>query len=165
MNRHNPLKERPTNMQLTQLLESHIQEMMNWFSSEKDLTDWSGPNFRYPYDLPSFTEDLKLSSLRSFSLVSNKAEFLAFGQYYQRLDKCHLGRLIVNPEFRGKGIAAELMRQLCQQGINELNVTACSLFVLAHNEYAIQAYKKFGFSFADYPDEISLAHCLYMVKE
>jgi len=152
-------------MQLIQPLESHIQEMMNWFSSEKELTDWSGPNFRYPYDLSSFTEDLNLSVLRSFVLLSNEDEFLAFGQYYQRLDKCHLGRLIVSPAYRGKGIAAELMRQLCQQGINELNVTACSLFVLDHNEYAIQAYKKFGFVFANYPGEISLAHCLYMVKE
>ena len=152
-------------MQLIQPLESHLQEMMSWFSNEKELTDWSGPNFRYPYDLSSFTEDLKLSSLRSFSLVSSKAEFLAFGQYYQRLDKCHLGRLIVNPAFRGKGIATNLMRLLCNQGIKELKVTACSLFVLAHNEYAIQAYKKFGFVFANYPDEISLAHCLYMVKK
>jgi len=57
------------------------------------------------------------------------------------------------------------MRQLCQQGLKELNVTACSLFVLDHNEQAIQAYKKFGFLFAYYPDEISLAHCLYMVKK
>ncbi|PWQ97764.1 GNAT family N-acetyltransferase [Leucothrix arctica] len=151
-------------MKFIQPLESHLLEMMSWFSSEKELTDWSGPNFRYPYDKSSFIEDLKISTLSSFSLVSNESSFLAFGQYYQRLDRCHLGRLIVNPEFRGKGIAFELMRRICESGLKELKVKECSLFVLAHNENAIKAYNKYGFTVVSYPDEISLENCLYMVK-
>lgn len=152
-------------MQLIQPLENHLLEIMSWFSSEKELTDWSGPNFRYPYDISSFVEDLKLNTLSSFSLVSDEFEFLAFGQYYERLGKCHLGRLIVNPKFRGKGIASELMFNICELGLKDLKVKECSLFVLAHNKYAIQAYEKFGFSFVNYPDEISLENCLYMVKQ
>jgi ribosomal protein S18 acetylase RimI-like enzyme len=100
-------------MQLTQPLESHLLEMMTWFSNEAELNNWSGPNFRYPYDLSSFTEDLKLNELNSFSLVSDDGEFLAFGQYYQRLGKCHLGRLIVSPNCRGKEIVLELVRRIC----------------------------------------------------
>ena len=96
--------------------------------------------------------------------VSNEADFLAFGQYYQRLGKCHLGRLIVNPKFRGKGVAAKLMHGICELGLTELELKECSLFVLADNSNAIQAYKKFGFSFVEYPDEIPLDNCLYMVK-
>ena len=151
-------------MQLVQPLDQHLVEMMSWFSSEQALTDWAGPNFSYPFNLPSFVEDLKLNSLSSFSLVDNNSNFLAFGQYYQRLGKCHLGRLIVNPNLRGKGIASTLMFSLCELGLKELAVKECSLFVLAHNDNAIKAYEKFGFSFAHYPDEIPLAHCLYMVK-
>ena len=151
-------------MQLIQPMDNHLIEMMSWFSSEQDLIDWSGPNFRYPFNLSSFVVDLKISTLSSFSLVSNDSDFLAFGQYYQRLGKCHLGRLIVNPNFRGKGIAAELMHQICKLGLNELEVKECSLFVLEHNDNAIKVYEKFGFSFANYPDEIPIENYLYMVK-
>lgn len=70
---------------------------MSWFSTEEELSIWSGPGFRYPFDLSSFKEDLKLDSLKSFSFVSHERKLLAFGQYYPRLGKCHLGRLVVNP--------------------------------------------------------------------
>lgn len=151
-------------MRLIQPLEFHLVEMMSWFSNEQELTNWSGPNFRYPFNQASFIEDLKLNKLSSFALVSNKSEFFAFGQYYKRLDRCHLGRLIVNPIFRGKGIASELMSKLCELGLGKLEVKECSLFVLAHNDSAIKAYKKFGFSFSDYPGDIPIDNCLYMVK-
>jgi len=151
-------------MKLLIPIEKHLLAMMDWFSSEDELLDWSGPHFRYPYNVSSFVEDLNINQLNSFSLISSKSEFLAFGQYYQRLGKCHLGRLIVNPQYRGKGFACVLIQQLSELGMKELEVKKCSLFVLAHNKSAIRAYEKYGFSFAHYPDEIPLEHCLYMVK-
>ncbi|KZK66257.1 GNAT family N-acetyltransferase [Shewanella baltica] len=151
-------------MRLTQPSDENFIEIMSWFSTEEELSIWSGPNFRYPFDLSSFKSDLKLDSLKSFSLVSVEGNLLAFGQYYLRLDKCHLGRLIVNPNFRGQGIASHLIQKLGVLGKTELKTDSCSLFVLGHNKSAIQAYTKLGFSMADYPDEIPLEDCLYMVK-
>jgi len=151
-------------MHLIEPQENHLIELMSWFNNAQELENWSGPNFRYPYNLSSFIDDLKLSTLNSFVLVSKQSEFLAFGQYYQRLGRCHLGRLIVNPKCRGKGLALELMRHLCDLGLNDLELNECSLFVLTHNKSAIKAYEKFGFSFTDYPEEMPLANCLYMVK-
>ena len=151
-------------MRLTQPSDANFIEIMSWFSTEEELSIWSGPGFRYPFDLSSFKNDLKLDSLKSFSLVSVEGNLLAFGQYYLRLDKCHLGRLIVNPNFRGQGIASHLIQKLGVLGKTELKTDSCSLFVLGHNKSAIQAYTKLGFSMADYPDEIPLEDCLYMVK-
>jgi len=147
----------PTDLQLV--------ELMSWFTSEKELTVWSGPNFSYPFDLKSFKRDLKLNTLASFSMVSNEGDLLAFGQYYLRLGKCHLGRLVVNPRFRGKGIIASLISQLSVLGKSDLNTQSCSLFVLAHNKNAIKAYTKLGFCITDYPEKIALANCLYMVQQ
>ena len=152
------------NMRLTQPSDANFIEIMSWFSTEEELSIWSGPGFRYPFDLSSFKNDLKLDSLKSFSLVSVEGNLLAFGQYYLRLDKCHLGRLIVNPNFRGQGIASHLIQKLGVLGKTELKTDSCSLFVLGHNKSAIQAYTKLGFSMVDYPDEIPLEDCLYMVK-
>ncbi|MFT7560054.1 MAG: hypothetical protein ACI93R_001969 [Flavobacteriales bacterium] len=78
-------------MELIEPRESHLIAMMSWFSSENELKDWSGPNFRCPLEISSFVEDLKIDTLRSFVLESKESEFLAFGQYYKRWDKCHLG--------------------------------------------------------------------------
>jgi ribosomal protein S18 acetylase RimI-like enzyme len=151
-------------MRLTQPSNPNFIELMSWFSTEEELSIWSGPDFRYPFDLSSFKSDLKLDSLKSFSLISTEGNLLAFGQYYLRLGRCHLGRLVVNPNLRGQGIASHLIQKLSVLGKSDLNTDSCSLFVLGHNKSAIQAYTKLGFSIADYPDEIPLDNCFYMVK-
>lgn len=142
---------------------SHLKQMMTWFDSEKALQDWGGPFFRYPFDKESFAEDLNLDAIKSYSLVSEQGELLAFGQYYQRIGRCHLGRLVVNPAHRGKGLVAILIRKLTQLGLAELKVPDCSLFVYLDNHSAISAYQKLGFEFAEYPEEIALKHCGYMI--
>lgn len=151
-------------MRLTQPCDAHFIELMSWFPTEEELSIWSGPGFIHPFDLISFKNDLKLDSLKSFSLVSGEGVLLAFGQYYLRLERCHLSRLVVNPNLRGQGIASHLIKKLSTLGKLDLKADSCSLFVLGHNKRAIQAYTKLGFSMADYPDEIPLENCLYMVK-
>lgn len=151
-------------MRLTQPSDEHFIQLMSWFSSEDELSNWSGPNFRYPFDLSSFKSDLNLNILKSFSLISSERALLAFGQYYLRLGKCHLGRLVVNPSLRGQGIASHLISQLSVLGKSDLSTESCSLFVLGHNESAIQAYTKLGFSMADYPEKMPLENCFYMVQ-
>ena len=151
-------------MRLTQPSDENFVELMSWFSNEDELSVWSGPNFRYPFNLSTFKSDLGLDTLKSSSLTSNEDDLLAFGQYHLRLGMCHLGRLIVNPNFRGQGIAFHLINQLSTLGKSDLRTDSCSLFVLGHNKSAIKAYTKLGFSMADYPDEIPLHNCFYMVQ-
>lgn len=151
-------------MGLTPTSNKNYIELMSWFSSEDELSLWSGPNFRYPFNLNTFKSDLNIETLKSFSLISNDGDLLAFGQYYLRLDRCHLARLVVNPNFRGQGIAAILMGQLCTLGKSDLSVNSCSLFVFKHNKSAIKTYIKLGFAIVDYPEKIPLENCFYMVK-
>jgi len=135
---------------------------MSWFSSEQKLKKWSGPNFDYPFTAESFKRDLRMDSLNSFVLLDEKNQFVAFGQYYLRLNCCHLGRLVVSPSLRGKGIIAHLIKALVKSGKEKLGVGNCSLFVLADNKPAIVAYQKSGFSLTVYPEQITLDNCLYM---
>jgi ribosomal protein S18 acetylase RimI-like enzyme len=151
-------------MQLTSPTDENITQLMTWFSNEAELLLWSGPNFRFPFNVVSFKQDLKLETLASFALMSNGSDLIAFGQYYLRLGRCHLGRLVVNPNFRGKGIAAQLIHQLSEQGKVELNTESCSLFVLDNNINALKAYEKIGYKITHYPDEMPLKNCLYMIK-
>ncbi|MFT6896763.1 MAG: ribosomal protein S18 acetylase RimI-like enzyme [Paraglaciecola sp.] len=144
--------------------DKHIREIMTWFANEDQLKIWSGENFRYPFDFSSFKDDLKLTSLNSFSLLCAQSNLLAFGQYYLRAGKCHLGRLVVNPALRGQAIVADLIKHLSITGKKNLQVNACSLFVFEHNTSAVKAYEKLGFEVETYAEEIPLENCVYMVK-
>ena len=152
-------------MRISTPTNKHIIELMSWFHNENELKIWSGPNFRYPFNEETFTEDLSIKRLDSFSLISEKNELIGFGQCYLRLGRCHLGRLVVSPKQRGKGLVLNLISLLSNFGMNKFNVEACSLFVLEENTPAIKAYKRIGFIATDYPETIPLDNCLYMVKE
>jgi len=136
--------------------------MMRWFSSEGELRNWAGPNFEYPYDQASFMRDLNMGSLSSKSLVSSDGEFLGFGQCYLRVNRCHFGRLVVSPDYRGQGVVAQLLGLLTAFGIDKFAVKECSLFVLIENQSAIAAYLKYGFEVAEYPEKMPIENCLYM---
>lgn len=151
-------------MKLIAVTVNHVEELMTWFSSKQELTDWAGPNFSYPFDLRSFNDDLQLDKIKSFVLIANDSDMVAFGQFYQRLDKCHLGRLVVKPPCRGQGIAAQLIKHLSCIGLKQLQLTQCSLFVYAHNRPALNAYQSFGFSITPYPHALPDADCLYLIK-
>ncbi|WP_426370333.1 GNAT family N-acetyltransferase [Pseudocolwellia sp. HL-MZ7] len=151
-------------MKLIKPLNKHLLEMTQWFANQGELIDWSGSTLDFPLTVSSFSAELNINVLSSFVLLSEHSDMLAFGQFYLRLNRCHLARLIVNPLHRGKGIAAKLIEKLSIEGCNELGVKECSLFVLEHNKSAIKAYNKYGFTVTTYPEVLPEAHCLYMVK-
>ena len=151
-------------MQLVTPTTKHLQQMMTWFSTQQQVFQWAGSSFRYPYDVATFTEDLSLQRLASFALVSDTQELLGFGQYYPRLEKCHLGRIVINPIWRGKGISRTLVEMLNACGLKQLRLQQSSLFVLKDNQAAINSYLKLGFVESIYPETIPLDHCLYMTR-
>lgn len=150
-------------MKLVKPEHQHIVELMSWFNSELQTVSWGGPHFNYPFTLNSFTNDLKLNELHSYTLLNNNNELVGFGQYYLRLGKCHLGRLVINPAYRGQGLSSVLISLLIEVGTVELNTNACSLFVYEYNRVAIASYQKLGFSFSEYPEDLALDGCLYMI--
>ncbi|TWX73485.1 GNAT family N-acetyltransferase [Colwellia sp. C1TZA3] len=152
-------------MYLSQPSDESLTELMSWFSTEAALSLWSGNNFILPFDLNTFKSDLKLEYLPLFALLSAQVGLLGFGQYYLRLSKCRLCRPVINPSFRDQGIAAHLIQQLTVRGRADLNTNSCSLFVVENNASAIKIYQKSGFTFACYPEKITLKDCLYMISD
>ncbi|MBD1584527.1 GNAT family N-acetyltransferase [Pseudoalteromonas sp. S16_S37] len=151
-------------MELVLAADAHIKQLMTWFNSELQLTQWAGPNFRYPFDLETFRADLHADQLTSCALQSQQGTLAAFGQFYMRFGRCHLARLVVNPKQRGQGVANLLLNALCKRGLQFLNVEQCGLFVYKDNLSAIQAYEKFGFVIHQSPEHDLIEHCVYMVK-
>ena len=143
---------------------SDLRELMSWFPDRDSCRVWGGPGFRHPFTETTFREDARVRELASWSMVNGDVAFCAFGQYYLRLGRCHLGRLAVSPAMRGRGIGSALVRQLAERGLAEFGVDACSLFVLPSNERAARLYSRLGFVAQPYPEPAPLFEgCTYMV--
>lgn len=152
-------------LKLIPCTKEHIYFLSTWCSSLQEVEQWAGPDIRFPYTPETFLMDIKYQELSCYGLINQKNELVAFGQFYERLSNCHLGRLIVNPHFRGQGIAKKLVIYLSKQAISTLKLHKLSLFVYSNNVPALTLYKKLGFIEKDYPENLSITNCLYLTKE
>lgn len=137
---------------------------MSWFKTERDVRDWAGPSIRFPFTATSFTEDACVNQLESIAMTDSSGELLAFGQFYQRLDCCHLARLVVSPQHRGQGLITKLVEHLSNTGCQELGVQRVSLFVGIHNQPALKVYRALGFTETRYPEPLPISGHLYLTR-
>jgi len=149
---------------LTLFDDAHLPELMSWFPDELSCHTWGGPEFRFPFTEATFREDARLASLSTWALVGDDGTLAGFGQFYLRVGRCHLGRLAIAPDARGRGLGATLVRGLCRHGGAALGVGTFSLFVVPGNERALRLYRRLGFSPAPYPEpDPALDPYIYMV--
>ncbi|HPC59968.1 MAG TPA: GNAT family N-acetyltransferase [Verrucomicrobiota bacterium] len=150
-------------MRLETATESHVLEIMGWFPDLESCRRWGGPDLRFPFTEATFKHDVRWREVPSFALVAADNELLGFGQYYLRLGRCHLARLVIAPARRGRRLGALLIAELCRRGCLELGVSACSLFVMADNAPAIRLYTRMGFVPQPYPEPLPFEGTLYLV--
>ena len=136
---------------------------MDWFDTERRLSEWGGPDFRYPFDQASFIADAGLDKVTSL-FIQHQQALVAFGQYYDRAGFCHLARLAVAPKCRGQGLIALRIEQLETHAGQNMDFDGLSLFVLDDNPSAIAAYQKLGFGFKPSPQADLYPNILYMQR-
>lgn len=143
-----------------------ILSVKAWFSNQQQLFSWGGPNMSYPMSDRAFLTILREPQLNSFCLFNADGQLLAFGQFYLRLERHHLGRLAVNPLFRNKGLAKILIASLLEKAQQKLGMRAASLFVFKDNDAALRCYLAMGFNEQSYPEGIpnNMPNCMYMVR-
>lgn len=69
-------------------------------------------------------------------------------QFDVRNNVVWIGHIAVDPEFRGRGIASELVRSYIDENVKQPG-TRYQLWVLQNNPGAIALYEKFGFKFGN----------------
>jgi ribosomal protein S18 acetylase RimI-like enzyme len=110
---------------------------------------------RAKYDLPmsdeNFLKSLTAEHFKSFFLLNDEQQLVAFGQYYSCLGHHHLGRLAVNPKQRGQGLAKIFITKILEQAFLDQSAKGASLFVFKDNTVANQCYRSLGFIKIEYP--------------
>ncbi|GAB3028273.1 GNAT family N-acetyltransferase [Bowmanella dokdonensis] len=149
--------------QFIQAAKHHMLTVMDWFPDQNGLTNWGGPAMRFPVSPQSFLQDSRWQELASYVLLKEE-QLLGFGQYYLRAGRCHLGRLAIAPDWRGRRLVETLIYALVETGCAQLAVDEVSLFVLAQNKPALRCYQRLGFRIVAYPGQLQgIEGCLYMV--
>lgn len=144
----------------------HAREIMGWFPDKQSVILWGSPYTRYPLTEETFFEDIYWSRINSVVALTDNGQLLGFGQFYLKLGRCHLARLVINPEFRGQGLGATFIAALMSYGAERLDTHEFSLYVMTVNKPAIAVYKKLGFNLADYPHgDPKLENCVFMIAD
>lgn len=145
--------------------EADVDILMRWFQSGAEVNDWGGPYFRYPFTRETFVEDVHWGRMASFVMLDAAELVAGFGQIYERDDRIHFARLIVDPERRGRGAGRRLIELLMAAGAGLYPHDEFSLFVYRANEPAYRCYRSLGFEVADYPPDMPLAEeCVFLTR-
>jgi ribosomal protein S18 acetylase RimI-like enzyme len=143
---------------------THIPELMNWFPDQRACAQWGGPDLRFPFTEKSFLQDIHWEKMPSYSALTEEGHLLGFGQFYEKLGRCHLARLTIAPQFRGLGLGRKFISSLMAISKEALGKTECSLFVLEQNLPAVACYKSLGFSPVEAPEAATkLKDCIFMI--
>jgi ribosomal protein S18 acetylase RimI-like enzyme len=142
------------------------REIMGWFPDKESVTLWGSPYTRYPLRDETFLADIYWDRISSRVARAEDGRLLGFGQFYLKLGRCHLARLVINPESRGQGLGEEFVAALMKHGSQDLGTEEFSLYVMTSNRPAYNCYKSLGFELADYPDgDAKLEDCVFMIAD
>ena len=153
-------------MSLIYPTEQQCLQVKDWFSNHQEIYTWGGPNMTYPMSDNNLLKLLTADHFKSFGLLNDEQQLVAFGQYYWRLEHQHLSRLAVNPTFRAQGLAKVLITKILEQAFLAQSAKGASLFVFKDNTVAYQCYQSLGFIETDYPADPfpgNMQNCAYMV--
>ena len=139
-------------MKIEQAQLEDAREIMGWFPDKESVVRWGSLG------------DIYWDRISSRVARSENDQLLGFGQFYPKLGRCHLARLVINPEFRRRGLGEKFIAALMEHGAEELETRKFSLYVMTANRPAYNCYRRLGFELATYPDgDAQLENCVFMI--
>jgi RimJ/RimL family protein N-acetyltransferase len=135
---------------LRPLTAADCTRIAGWIASEDDLYQWSGPaDFAWPLTLDQLLADLARAGGGRMLLAATGDDGALVGHVklavaaHHRIG--HVGRVLVAPDQRGRGMGRALMRAVVALGFGELGLHRLQLGVYTFNAAAIACYQGAGF--------------------
>ena len=132
--------------------DTDFHKIKNWITEERAHALWCANRFQYPLDRDNFTAVLSDMTRKEGDIpfVAAADGGNAVGFFCRSSDpvskECRLKFVIVDPEYRGKGIAREMLRLALGDAFEEAGAESVSLCVFPDNPAAKRCYEKAGFT-------------------
>lgn len=129
----------------------HFDTLASWFSSQRDVVQWGGPNVHYPLDerqLQAMVDDsLSQPPVRLCWMAKRGADFVGHAQLGLdwRNGNALLARVVVSPECRGQRLGGEMLQLVLDQALAIDEMQRVELNVYTWNTPAIKTYQRLGF--------------------
>lgn len=121
-----------------------LEEVITWIRTEEDCRTWAGPAVTFPVETARLVKEISFLPENTFCCKSD-AGLLAFGQILPMADgRCHLARIITNPDFRSQGYGRQLCQALVDHAVR-MGYGVVSLNVYSANTRAKGLYESLGF--------------------
>ena len=153
-------------LELRKFGRSDFDRLISWVPDARFLMRWAGPIFTWPLDkaqLGKHLEDAKGKKPKRYAfkavrISDNKAighvevDFIDYNKSSGVLSRVLIG----NPEERGRGYGAKMIKLAVDFGFNKISLGRIHLAVFDFNKPAISCYKKIGFRKYDFKREHNL---------
>lgn len=125
--------------------ERDVQEVVGWVPDAAALYLFSGPRLTWPLTTSQLQSMVAIEGLTAWSVVTSYDEVV--GHFDLTVDGpvARLGRVIVNPGLRGRGLAVAVV-DLAVAEAQRIGTEIVRLDVISTNEPAIRAYRRAGFA-------------------
>ncbi|MEO6194178.1 MAG: GNAT family protein [Thermoanaerobaculia bacterium] len=140
-------------VELIPFTEADIDRLIGWVPSLEALLVWTASSFGYPLTREHVQGHLRDSVARGDRLIYKAvdADSLETVGHIElgALDPCNrslrIGRVLLDPAVRGRGLGAEMMRAALTRAFEEHRVHRVELGVFDVNPRAIRCYERVGF--------------------
>ena len=129
-----------------------FEAIRNWVIDERTHAMWCANLFNYPLDKNNVAEVLAFAyekyGDRPFILTTADGELACFLCFSLKKEnkEVMLKFIVVNPEFRGKGIAQEMLKTVREYIFTNTEAELVQLMVFPENIRAKKCYEKAGFT-------------------
>lgn len=132
---------------------SDIDRLLGWIRSPEELMLWTASSFGFPLTCEHIEGHLRDSTERGDRLIFKAVEeerdkavgHIELGAIDPRNRSVRIGRVLVDPNRRGEGFGAAMMRAALETAFQELGAHRVELGVFDVNPGAIACYRRVGF--------------------
>jgi len=118
--------------------------IVSWVPDAEALYLFAGPRLRWPLTLDQLTVDEQSPERTAWVVVDACPEPIGQFELTMRDGHAHLGRVLLDPTVRGRGLAHDLVR-LAITRARALGATSIGLNVVTGNRPALRTYERAGF--------------------
>ena len=121
--------------------------LASWLPDAEACRRWAGPLIAFPIAVESLARQLAVAGGASYILADADDRATGFAQHWSPQPAAvHLGRIIIAPAHRGRGLGRELCVQLIGRGRTLSGAGEVTLRVYRGNRTARALYESLGFS-------------------